>query len=752
MARKFRKDKNMIKNIFISFGILLFVNTAYTQTGNLRADKKVLILHSQHATFQWTGKLDRAIKEEFAGAPFNIQLYTEYMDTRRFPAKELFPQLYRIYQKKYRHLEFDLILFTDNAALNFLIRYRDGLFPHVPVVFCGLNNYTPVMIGVYKGITGILEDFDLKATIELILSIQPKIKTIGIVSDASYTGRLHRQRFLALKPSFNNLVTLRDIAGLDEKQVVREIRQMPEDSAVIVLSYHLDPRGKFFSVREGLEILQKGKRPLYSCWETSLGEGIVGGIITNARRHGRDAARMGIDILKGKKTDDIPVQSCTNLPMFDYRFIKKYKINQSLLPTNSIIINKPDSFYIRYHKTILFILCSFAIMAGLIAGLIINIMKKQQVQNELVRERNFIKTILETADVLVIVINLSGKIIIFNRACQKCTGYTVEDIQQIPFWDILFLPEDKKEIRTFIENAHKDFPREYEKYLVTKNGLQRLIHWLNSMVINRQGDIDFIICTGIDITGRKQTEEELCRYRDHLEELVQERTKELEAFAYSVSHDLRAPLRHINGFIDLLKNNTGTTLDEKGRYYMNFISNAATKMGFLIDDLLSFSRLGRQTMNLKPVELGEIVSETIKSLNPDISEKNIEWNISTLPEVYADASMLHVVLSNLVSNAVKFSRTRKQTRIEIGSHSREKEIVVFIRDNGIGFNQEYADNLFGVFQRLHRADEYEGTGVGLAIAQRIINRHNGEIWAEGEMDSGATFYFSLPQPVQRDEI
>ncbi len=854
----------MIKHIFITYGILLLLaNTVYAQKKTLVSEKKVLILHSQHDTFRWTGKLNNAIIEEFTGAPFDINLYVEYMDTRRFPAKELFPHLYSLYMQKYRHLKFDLILFTDNAALNFLIKYRSILFPGVPVVFCGLNNYTPAMVRAYEGITGILEDFDLKATIDLILTIQPEVKKIGIVSDASYTGRLHRQRFLALKPLFKNLVTFVDIAGLDENQVVREIQKMPEDSAVIVLSYHLDPQGKFFSVREGMDILQKGKRPLYSCWETSLGEGIVGGIITNARLHGRDAARMGIEILKGKKPADIPVESCINLPMFDYRYIKKYNINQSLFPKNSIIINKPDSFYIRYRKTILFILTIFTVMTGLIVGLIINIIKKHQAQKELVRERNFIKTILDTADVLVIVIDLSGKIIVFNRACQKCTGYTAEDIQDIPFWDFFFLPEDKEEARIYVENAGKDFPRESEKYLATKNGQKRLIRWLNSMVVNQKGDTDFIICTGIDITIRKQTEEnlilldfalnhvheaaflinekgnfqfvneescrflgysreelldmgvsdvdpgfpserwsghwddlktqrsllfesrhktkdnrifpieinanyfvyngkeynlalvrditerkkteeELYRYRDHLEELVQERTKELEAFAYSVSHDLRAPLRHINGFIDLLRKETETALDEKGRHYMNCIFEGATKMGFLIDDLLAFSRMSRQTMVLKPVKLEDIVSETIREINPDIIGKNIEWKISALPEVYADPSMLSVVLSNLVSNAVKFSRTREQVRIEIGCRFGKKEVVVFVRDNGIGFDQEYADKIFGVFQRLHGTNEYEGTGVGLAIAQRIINRHKGKIWAEGKMDKGATFYFSLP--------
>jgi signal transduction histidine kinase len=260
-----------------------------------------------------------------------------------------------------------------------------------------------------------------------------------------------------------------------------------------------------------------------------------------------------------------------------------------------------------------------------------------------------------------------------------------------------------------------------------------------------------------EIHAREQAEEKLKSYHNQLEELVRDRTaeleaanKELEAFAYSVSHDLRAPLRHINGFMELLQNRAGKALDEKSRNYMDTISDAARKMGLLIDDLLSFSRMRRHVLSLQPVELGPLVREVIRELEPDATGRNIEWRIGDLPGVTGDAAMLRIVFTNLITNALKFTRSRPQTRIEIGLHPCEdSETMIFVRDNGVGFDMTYADNLFGVFQRLHRADEFEGTGIGLANVRRIIARHDGRTWAEGKIDQGATFYFSLPKTQQR---
>lgn len=220
---------------------------------------------------------------------------------------------------------------------------------------------------------------------------------------------------------------------------------------------------------------------------------------------------------------------------------------------------------------------------------------------------------------------------------------------------------------------------------------------------------------------------------------------ELEAFSYSVSHDLRAPLRHIDGFADMLSRHAGAKLDEKGNRFIATISESAKRMGALIDDLLVFSRMGRAEMHTAKVDMDALAQDVIREVMQPEKGRRVEWKCDLLPDVTGDKALLRQVLVNLFSNAVKYSRPRDPAIIEIGCTDGEAgEKIFFVRDNGVGFDMTYADKLFGVFQRLHRASEFEGTGIGLANVRRIILRHGGRTWAEGKLDAGSTFYFSLP--------
>jgi signal transduction histidine kinase len=224
--------------------------------------------------------------------------------------------------------------------------------------------------------------------------------------------------------------------------------------------------------------------------------------------------------------------------------------------------------------------------------------------------------------------------------------------------------------------------------------------------------------------------------------------KELEAFSYSVSHDLRAPLRHVAGFAGLLQDHAKATLDEQSQSHLRKITQAARRMGQLIDDLLAFSRIGRGNLVSRTVHLQDLVREAWLEVTSDqaVARRGIEWQVAELPDVDGDPAMLRLVMVNLLSNAVKYTSPRLKARVEVGAtRDPHGEVVVFVRDNGVGFDMQYAHKLFGVFQRLHSSDEFEGTGIGLANVRRIVHRHGGRVWAEAEVDRGATFYFSLPK-------
>jgi light-regulated signal transduction histidine kinase (bacteriophytochrome) len=275
-----------------------------------------------------------------------------------------------------------------------------------------------------------------------------------------------------------------------------------------------------------------------------------------------------------------------------------------------------------------------------------------------------------------------------------------------------------------------------------------------------------ILCVDQLISGRRITDEQLealrlfagyiglaienTRLKSELEQRVKERTaelesanRELESFSYSVSHDLRAPLRAINGFSRILNDDFSTELSPLAQDFLKKIHDAGLKMGQLVEALLNFSRLGRKPLILQPVDMSALVRSTLETLALEVSERQIEWVLTDLPPANADPFLIQQVYANLIGNAIKYSRRCDHARIEIGCFMRDDDQVYFVRDNGAGFDMRFSERLFGVFQRLHREDEFEGTGIGLAIVQRIIQRHGGRVWADAELDKGATFYFTL---------
>ena len=253
----------------------------------------------------------------------------------------------------------------------------------------------------------------------------------------------------------------------------------------------------------------------------------------------------------------------------------------------------------------------------------------------------------------------------------------------------------------------------------------------------------------VEVEQRRQREDEIRQLNQELGKRAAEleaTNKELESFAYSVSHDLRAPLRHMAGYAELLQRQASSLLDEKSLRFIRTILDSAKRMGNLIDDLLAFSRIGRAETRNTQVDLEQLVKEVVAEIGRDTKGREIAWKIGALPVCYGDRSMLRLVVVNLVSNAVKFTRMRKPAEIEIGCADRnKKEVEVFVTDNGAGFDMQYVNKLFGVFQRLHLPEQFEGTGIGLATVQRIIHRHGGKVRGEGAVDRGATFYFSLPK-------
>ena len=375
---------------------------------------------------------------------------------------------------------------------------------------------------------------------------------------------------------------------------------------------------------------------------------------------------------------------------------------------------------------------------------------------EILRER---ASLLDLTHDTVFVRDMNDVITYWNRGAEELYGWTSrEAVGQVSHQlTRTIFPEPLDEINTKLLRTGR---WEGELVHAMRDGTGVVVASRWSLQRDERGNPTAILETNNNITERKQAEEAVRRSRDELEIKVKERTaelgkmnvdlqsvnKELEAFAYSVSHDLRAPVRHIAGFTELLQKHVEPVLDDKSRHHISMILDSAKRMGTLVDDLLAFSRIGRAETQKTTVHLEQLIKGVVGEVAPDAQDRKISWRIGTLPICYGDPSMLRLVFANLVTNAVKFTRTREQAEIEIDSlNHTPDEVVVFVKDNGVGFDMKYKDKLFGVFQRLHSQEAFEGTGIGLATVQRIVQGHGGRVWAEASVNNGATFYVVLPK-------
>jgi len=384
-----------------------------------------------------------------------------------------------------------------------------------------------------------------------------------------------------------------------------------------------------------------------------------------------------------------------------------------------------------------------------------DVSERRKAEDALLQRQEMFEGLFENSPDAVILVNQAGRIVRVNAQIDALFGYARGELEgQIVE---TLMPERYRAHHGGELTGYFTAPRTramgagLELFARRKDGSEFPVDIMLSPLKTDEGNHALAVIR--DITSRKQAAENIQKLNAALKEradLLEVANKELESFSYSVSHDLRAPLRHIHGFVEMLQKSPALEKDASAHRHMEVISKAARQMGLLIDELLAFSRTGRAEINPVKIKMREMVDQVIHDFEMDCKDRVITWDIKGLSSVHGDSTLMRLVWSNLLGNAIKYTRPRAEAKIEIGeltgadNKSDGREFIYYVSDNGVGFDMRYASKLFGVFQRLHRAEEFEGTGIGLANVQRIVHRHGGRVWAEGKVDEGATFFFSLP--------
>jgi two-component system cell cycle sensor histidine kinase/response regulator CckA len=756
---KFSAMPQSLKHVF-SFSIflqslvlLLFVLVTTTIAENKKSH--ILYLNSYNPGYKWSSNIEKGLLATFDSSNKDIELSIEYLDTRRFTDTVLLQQHADMLKAKYSVFKQDLIIVSDNAAFSFALKNREQLFPDLPIVFCGYNNFHPDVLNGKTNITGVNEEMDITELVNTALHLQPKLeKLVFLLSTTDPSSeyicrKFEESTYLSFKDAYE-IILLKDIP---QKDIDSVLSTLSPESALFLLGQpkHADSSEPLSPVDDAIMISTISPVPVYTLWDFHMNTGVLGGQVLTGFDQGKAAANMAVEILNGKSADHIPVMmESPASTIFDYNTMKRFDIEMKSLPDGCTIINKPVSFYEEHRALVWNVVIIIITLSILIVLLSLNILRRRKVEkelrnlfDELNEEKRNTDDFLDSAPGLFYLYDDNWQLIRWNKAHRDYTGYSDEELygRRAISW---VEGADQDKVRKTLSNVLVDGIASTEIELIKKDGTK-----IPMALTGKRVDVNgkhYMCGIGIDISDKRQLEAEVRQ---------SQKMEALGTIASGIAHDLNNVIAGLMGFSEIVKDDleAGTMPDID---HVDNIINASERASGIVRQILIFSR--KSSIDKTPIRLRALVNDVISLIERTIPKSiEIKKNVSDDGlSILADLNQIHQVIMNLCTNAWHSMRDTGGA-ISVSLYHKEvkkREIpessvcipgiyeCIEITDTGCGIEEGIQDKIFEPFYTTK--EEGEGTGLGLSVVNNIIKSHDGFITLESKVGCGTTFKVYFP--------
>ena len=744
---------------FVKLALIVVIIQLFLPSFSLAVqDKKnVLYLNSYHNGYKWSDSLLEGVRTVLNNSNYKVDLQIEYMDAKKFHYDTLKENHFALFKEKFVGETFDIVVISDNDALNFVNQYREELFPGVPVVFCGINDLMEADLGT-GNITGVVEVYDLVATLNVAKKLHPKRDRVIVLIDNSTAGVTIRRQAEKIIEQTDTGLKVEFWIQLSLEEAQQRVSHLPDDTFLFIAPYYQTINGRFYTSEEVSEAIYRHSTvPIYTSWEFMIGYGAVGGRVLSGVEHGKMAGEMALQILQGKKADDIPIyRKPSGIYLFDYNVMHKLGINQDLLPENSTIINAPQAIYAISKELFWTIMVSFILLLLALVAMLGAMLERRKVELKIIDQLAFQETLMDTIPQLVSWKDLEGKYLGANRAFMDFFG--LQDTQQVVGKTTGQLLSDTSysDWSVSADEAVIYSKKAFRKIRRKVTGKESQEAWIEVNKVPLQGQ-------GGKIVGVLSTAENITKEQNLEKQLLQSQKMEaIGTLAGGIAHDFNNILTSIINSTELaigdLTPGTQTEAD------LQRVLKAARRGGRVVQQILSFSRPSRE--GFRPTDMGSVVLEVVHLMEASMPANiTVTSNVQPADQffVHADPTQMHQAILNLCTNAyhalrktggnidIRLSRlTAEDAKTELLPEFSGNRIKLSVTDNGPGIKPEIIDKIFDPF--FSTKSKSEGTGLGLAVVHGIVKSHQGTIRVFCGDNGGSTFEILLPETAAGEDI